>query len=182
MPVEFEPRGRARSCRDAPRGSSRLLARHGVRARVHRVPGGGPRRARLSRRRVSRLRLKSPEKSGKFITPPHTWFGPAVRRQRSSISDCMSSLRSLLWRANWKGNPRNPSRAHTARRRSDVHQTTSIRALAQTRIDPYRPSPRPNEPGARERRAAATAHTAVRVRRKGALIFQRDDRWRHHLD
>lgn len=70
MPVEFEPRGRARSCRDAPRGSSRLLARHGVRARVHRVPGGGPRRARLSRRRVSRLRLKSPEKSGNFTPTP----------------------------------------------------------------------------------------------------------------
>ena len=142
--------------------------------------GGTTSCAPLTSARVPTAAEKSRKK---WKLHPHTtWFGPAVRRQRSSISDCMSSLRSLLWRANWKGNPRNPSRAHTARRRSDVHQTTSIRALAQTRIDPSRPSPRPNEPGARERRAAATAHTAVRVRRKGALIFQRDDRWRHHLD
>lgn len=160
MPVEFEPRGRARSCRDAPRGSSRLLARHGVRARVHRVPGGGPRRARLSRRRVSRLTEK-------------VNFHPTPRVAPAGLDDeildqrvCKSSLLGAQI-----GNPQNPSRAHTARRRSDVHQTTSIRALAQTRIDPSRPSPRPNEPGARERRAAATAHTAVRVRRTGALIF-----------
>jgi hypothetical protein len=93
MPVEFEPRGRARSCRDAPRGSSRLLARHGVRARVHRVPGGGPRRARLSRRRVSRLRLKSPEKSGNFTPTPR---GSALqlddRQTDRDPRDCMSSL------------------------------------------------------------------------------------------
>ena len=130
MSVEFEPRGRARSYRaHAPRGSSRLLARHGVRARVHRVPGGRPRRARLSRRRVSRLTEK-------------VNFHPTPRVAPAGLDDeildqrvCKSSLLGAQI-----GNPQNPSRAHTARRRSDVH--TDVDSSARTDASyPSRTSP-----------------------------------------
>jgi len=130
--------------------------------------GGTTSCAPLTSARVPTAAEKSRKK---WKLHPHTtWFGPEVRRQTDRQRSSRLHVLPFFLGAQI-GNPRNPSRAHTARRRSDVHQTTSIRALAQTRIDPSRPSPRPNEPGARERRAAATAHTAVRVRRTGALIF-----------